>query len=67
MQRISVLLPVPDAPMTALIPVSPNARSMSCKTGLPGTYSLVSPRMTRELGMDARGIAAPRIFGQRAV
>jgi hypothetical protein len=40
---------------------------MSRRTGLPGAYSLLSPRMTRAFGMVARGIAAPRILGERAV
>src|SRR5207248_8229374 len=46
MQRISVLLPVPEGPITALTPRSPNAMSMWRRIGLPRTYSLLRPRMT---------------------
>jgi len=37
MQRISVLLPVPDGPMIAVTPSAAISTSMSCRTGLPGT------------------------------
>src|SRR5215203_6737243 len=45
MQRISVDLPVPDGPMTAVMPRPGMARSMSFSTGTPGRYSLRSLRM----------------------
>src|SRR5215204_1461362 len=45
MQRISVDLPVPDGPMTAVMPRPGMARSMSFRTGTPGRYSLRSLRM----------------------
>src|SRR5437762_869387 len=38
MQRISVLLPVPDGPMIAVTPRAAMSRLMSLRTGLPGTY-----------------------------
>src|SRR4029450_3685947 len=38
MQRMSVLLPVPDAPMTAAMPRVPISRLMSVRTGFPATY-----------------------------
>src|SRR5438132_572565 len=41
MQRINVLLPVPDGPMIAVMPRAAMSRLMSFKTGLPGTYDLV--------------------------
>ena len=37
MQRISVLLPVPEGPMIAVMPCAAISTSMSCRTGLPGT------------------------------
>src|SRR3989441_6571697 len=44
MQRIRVDLPVPEGPMTALMPRASKSRSIPRSTGLPGTYSLTSPR-----------------------
>src|SRR6267143_250819 len=44
MQRIRVDLPVPEGPMTALMPRASKSRSMPRSTGFPGTYSLTSPR-----------------------
>src|SRR5260370_22102994 len=44
MQRIRVDLPVPEGPMTALMPCASKSRSMPRSTGFPGTYSLTSPR-----------------------
>ena len=37
MQRISVDLPVPDAPMIAVIPRAAISRLTSCSTGVPAT------------------------------
>src|SRR6218665_1367146 len=47
MQRISVLLPVPEGPMMLVSPVPDTARSMPLSTGWPGRYSLTSCSMRR--------------------
>src|SRR5688572_20084581 len=47
MQRIRVDFPVPEGPMTALMPRGANSRSMPRSTGLPRSYSLTSCLMTR--------------------
>src|SRR5437762_9179358 len=52
MQRISVLLPVPDGPMIAVMPRAAMSRLTSFKTGLPGTYDLA--RCLRVSMEDAR-------------
>ena len=55
MQRISVDLPVPEGPMTAVIPSGAMDRSMPRSTGLPGAYSLHRPRITRPRGPPCVG------------
>jgi len=46
MQRMSVDFPVPDGPMTAVMPRFANVMLMSRNTGTPRRYSLRSPRIS---------------------
>src|SRR5688572_3129349 len=57
MQRIKVDLPVPEGPMTAVMPVGATLRSTARSTGTPRRYSFVSPRMSSAGASRARACA----------